>query len=141
MKKISATLWLKYPCLNLKRNKKPPFPFIFKTHTPIFAANFTTGMVLRRSKLLLAGVFTLFVLLFSNNLFAEEAPKEEKKLKAGDILMEHFLTLMNFTSLLLVKQKFPFLYRCLFILPEKDFPPLCLPLLSMDEYRMMATGS
>lgn len=53
-------------------------------------------MKLRRSKLLLAGIFTLFISFLSISVFAEEGPKEEKKLKAGDILMEHILDAHEF---------------------------------------------
>ena len=86
------------------------FPFFtllssfFHPLTPIFAANLESGMALKRVKLLLVAVFSLFAVSFSTSLLAQEtAPKEghagehataeEKKeeFNAADVIFGHIL--------------------------------------------------
>jgi len=77
--------------------------------TPIFAANSETGMVCRSVKSLLVAVFSLFSVVISNNLIAQDLPdttgtkteqahkeKEGAKLNPGQLLMEHILDAHEF---------------------------------------------
>jgi F-type H+-transporting ATPase subunit a len=78
---------------------------VFTTLTPIFAANLETGMARRTVKLLLVATFSLFAIVFSAPLFAQdsahnahaaeghEAPHGEKKEKfdAAGVIFGHIL--------------------------------------------------
>lgn len=61
--------------------------------TLIFAPNFRMGMVTKSLKPLLVAVFSVFLLVFSNSVFAqdEHGAKEEKKFDAAEVIFGHVL--------------------------------------------------
>ena len=78
-------------------HKFPLINSIFKASTPIFAPNLETGMDFRSVKSLTVAVFSLFLLINSGNLLAQEADKAEQSAKAkkegaidpAKIILEH----------------------------------------------------
>jgi len=75
----------------------------FQPRTPIFAANLGTGMALRTVKLLLAAIFSLFIVVFSAPLLAQDSthnnapaegqstPAPKKSFDAAEVIFGHIL--------------------------------------------------
>lgn len=104
-------MWILVALVSNKKHHKIfcPFESNFRALTPIFAANFETGMALRSVKSLLVVMFSVLSMLVTTTLHAQNEPEkaasgsaqagEEKKEGAFDpaeLIMEHILDAHEF---------------------------------------------
>jgi len=89
-------------CMKCSLRKRKPFCSKFPPSTLIFAANLEMGMASKSIKTLLVAVFSIFLLLFSANSFASDAPAAgAEKHEAGSfdpakLIMEHIMDAHEF---------------------------------------------